>query len=159
MYETSIASSVLGIILPAASVPQANYVPWVVSQKLVFVAGQIPLIEGKAQFVGKLGREISVEQGQQAARLCALNILSHLRNACGGDLDKVARCAKVGAFVNCVPEFGDQPAVVNGASDLIVPYFGGRKEQRPRPPGRGGVRRAACALPRSRVPGSRSGLP
>ena len=114
----------LGIILPAASVPQANYVPWVVSQKLVFVAGQIPLIEGKAQFVGKLGREISVEQGQQAARLCALNILSHLRNACGGDLDKVARCAKVGAFVNCVPEFGDQPAVVNGASDLIVSVLG-----------------------------------
>ena len=114
----------LGITLPPAPAPAANYVPWVVSQKLVFVAGQIPMVEGKPQFVGKLGREFAIEQGKEAARVCALNILAQLKAACGGDLDKVARCAKVGAFVNCTPEFSDQPQVVNGASDLMVELFG-----------------------------------
>lgn len=114
----------LGITLPTPSVPQANYVPWVVSKGLAFIAGQIPMQDGKPQFVGKVGRDVTIEQAQQAARLCALNIVAHLKNACGGDLDKVVRCAKVGAFVNCVPEFGDQPKVVNGASDLLVSIFG-----------------------------------
>ncbi|MCW5773628.1 MAG: RidA family protein [Rhodospirillaceae bacterium] len=114
----------LGIVLPPAPAPAANYVPWVVSQGLVFVAGQIPLVDGKPQFVGKVGRDFTIEQGREAAKVCALNIVAQLKAACGGDLDKVARCAKVGAFVNCTPEFGDQPQVVNGASDLIVAVFG-----------------------------------
>jgi enamine deaminase RidA (YjgF/YER057c/UK114 family) len=114
----------LGITLPPAPAPAANYVPWVVSGKLAFIAGQIPIQDGKPHFIGKLGREFTVEQGQQAARLCALNILAQLKAACGGDLDKVARCAKVGGFVNCVPEFNDQPQVVNGASDLLVSVLG-----------------------------------
>jgi enamine deaminase RidA (YjgF/YER057c/UK114 family) len=114
----------LGITLPPAPAPAANYVPWVVSQKMAFIAGQIPVKDGKPTFVGKLGREFTIEQGQEAARLCALNILAQLKAACGGDLDKVARCAKVGGFVNCTPDFTDQPQVVNGASDLLVSVFG-----------------------------------
>jgi enamine deaminase RidA (YjgF/YER057c/UK114 family) len=96
----------------------------VVSDKLVFVAGQITLQDGKPQFLGKLGREFGVEEGQAAARLCAINILSQLRAACGGDLDRVARIVRLGGFVNCTPEFTDQPKVINGASDLIVAVFG-----------------------------------
>lgn len=114
----------LGIALPPAPLPAANYVPWVVSQGMAFIAGQIPMQDGKPSFVGKVGRDFSIEQGQQAARLCALNVLAQLKTACGGDLDRVVRCAKVGAFVNCTPEFSDQPQVVNGASDLFVAVLG-----------------------------------
>ncbi len=114
----------LGITLPGASAPAANYVPTVQSGKLVFVAGQITLDNGQLKHLGKLGREISIEEGQQAARLCALNIIAHVKNACGGDLDRVKRCVRLGGFVNSTPEFTDQPQVVNGASDLIVSVFG-----------------------------------
>jgi enamine deaminase RidA (YjgF/YER057c/UK114 family) len=114
----------LGITLPAASTPAANYVPTVQSGKLVFVAGQISQENGQVKHVGKLGREISIEEGQKAARLCALNIVAHVKNACGGDLDRVKRCVRVGGFVNSTPEFTDQPQVVNGASDVIVAIFG-----------------------------------
>jgi enamine deaminase RidA (YjgF/YER057c/UK114 family) len=114
----------LGLTLPPAPLPAANYVPWVVSQGLAFIAGQIPMQDGKPGFIGKVGRDFTIEQGQQAARVCALNVLAQLKAACGGDLDKVVRCAKVGAFVNCVPEFSDMPQVVNGASDLFVQVLG-----------------------------------
>ena len=79
---------------------------------------------GKAEYVGKLGREISVEYGQKAARLCALNILTHLKTACGGDLDRVKRVLRLGGFVNSTPDFTQMPQVVNGASDLMVEVFG-----------------------------------
>ncbi len=114
----------LGLTLPAAATPAANYVPTVQSGNLVYVAGQIPLEAGQTRFVGKLGRDISLEDGQKSARLCALNVLAHLKAACGGDLDRVKRCVRVGGFVNSMPEFVDQPQVVNGASDLIVQVFG-----------------------------------
>lgn len=114
----------LGISLPAATTPAANYVPTVRTGNLVFVAGQVTLKDGKLEYVGKLGREYGVEDGQKAARLCALNILAHLKNACDGDLDRVRRCVRVGGFVNAVPEFGDHPKVINGASDLFVEVFG-----------------------------------
>jgi enamine deaminase RidA (YjgF/YER057c/UK114 family) len=114
----------LGLVLPQAAPPAGNYVPYVVSDKLVFVAGQLTLQDGKPQFLGKLGREFGIEEGQAAARLCAINILSQLRAACGGDLDRVARIVRLGGFVNCTPEFTDQPKVINGASDLIVAVFG-----------------------------------
>lgn len=112
------------LTLPAAAAPAANYVPFVVSGKLVFVAGQIPMREGKVQFSGRLGAGVSLEQGQEAARLCALNVIAQLREACGGDLEKVKRVVKVGVFVACAPEFTDQPKVANGASDLLVAAFG-----------------------------------
>lgn len=114
----------LGLTLPAATTPAANYVPTVRTGNLVFVAGQVTLDNGKLEYVGKLGREFGVEDGQKAARLCALNIIAHLKNACDGDLDRVRRCVRVGGFVNAVPEFGDHPKVINGASDLFVQVFG-----------------------------------
>jgi len=114
----------LGLTLPEAPAPVANYVPAARSGSVLYVSGQIPLEGGKPQFIGKLGREFTVEQGQQAARLCALNVLAQVSVALGGDLDRVVRCVRVGGFVNCMPEFGDQPQVVNGASDLFVAVFG-----------------------------------
>lgn len=114
----------LGLTLPAATTPAANYVPTVRTGNLVFVAGQVTLNNGKLEYVGKLGREFGVEDGQKAAQLCALNVIAHLKNACDGDLDRVRRCVRVGGFVNAVPEFGDHPKVINGASDLFVQVFG-----------------------------------
>jgi enamine deaminase RidA (YjgF/YER057c/UK114 family) len=114
----------LGIELPQPAAPVANYVPFTVSGNLVFIAGQICQWNGERRFVGKLGAGISIADGQQAARLCALNILAHLRVAGGGDLDRVRRCLRLGGFVNCTPEFTDMPQVVNGASDLMVEIFG-----------------------------------
>jgi enamine deaminase RidA (YjgF/YER057c/UK114 family) len=114
----------LGIELPQASAPVANYVPFTVGGKLVVVSGQVSVRDGKPEFVGKLGREISIGDGQQAARLCALNILAHLKNACGGDLDRVKRVLRLGGFVNCTADFTSMPQVVNGASDLMVEVFG-----------------------------------
>ena len=116
----------LGITLPTPSVPQANYVPWVVSKGLAFIAGQVTMQDGKPQFIGKLGREFTPEQGQQAARLCALNIVAHLKNACGGDLDKVVRCVKLGGFVNATADFAKHHEVINGCSELMIEVFGER---------------------------------
>ena len=114
----------LGVSLPAAVAPAANYVPTVRSGNLLFVAGQVPVKDGKTEFVGKLGAGISVAQGQQAARLCAINILAQVAGALDGDLDRVVRCVRLGGFVNAVPEFTEQPQVINGASDFIVEVFG-----------------------------------
>jgi len=114
----------LGIDLPRASAPVANYVPYTISGKLVVVSGQVSVRDGKAEFIGKLGSGVTIADGQQAAKLCALNILAHLKNACDGDLDRVKRVLRLGGFVNCAPDFTDMPQVVNGASDLMVQVFG-----------------------------------
>ena len=114
----------LGIELPQPSAPVANYVPFAVAGNLVFIAGQICQWNGERRHVGKLGAGIALAEGKEAARLCALNILAHLKIACGGDLDRVRRCVRLGGFVNCTPEFTDMPQVVNGASDLMVEVFG-----------------------------------
>lgn len=114
----------LGLELPNAAAPAANYIPFVVSGKLVFVSGQITVWNGERKFIGKVGKEFSVEQGQEAAKLCALNLIAQARAACGGDLDRVQRCVKLTGFVNSTPDFTDQPKVVNGASDLMVAVFG-----------------------------------
>ncbi len=114
----------LGITLPHAVAPAANYVPARRSGSCIYISGQVPAADGKDQFTGKLGREISLEDGQKAARLCAINILAQLRAALGGTLDDVVGCIRLGGFVNSVPEFGDQPKVINGASDLMVAVFG-----------------------------------
>jgi enamine deaminase RidA (YjgF/YER057c/UK114 family) len=114
----------LGIELPQPSAPVANYAPYTVSGNLVVVSGQLCVWNGERRFVGKLGAGIGIADGQQAARLCALNVLAHLRAACGGDLDRVRRCLRLGGFVNCTPDFTEMPQVVNGASDLMVELFG-----------------------------------
>ena len=114
----------LGNELPQAAAPVANYVPYTVSGSLVTVSGQICVWNGERRFVGKLGAGVSIADGQQAARLCALNILAHLQVACGGELDRVRRILRLGGFVNCTPDFTEMPQVVNGASDLMVEIFG-----------------------------------
>jgi enamine deaminase RidA (YjgF/YER057c/UK114 family) len=113
----------LGITLPTATAPVANYVPYVISGNLVHISGQITMENGELKFVGKLGADYDVETGQKAARLCALNLVAQLKAAIG-DLDKVSRVVKLNAFVNSAPDFTDQPKVVNGASDTMVEIFG-----------------------------------
>ena len=114
----------LGLTLPNAVAPAANYVPARRSGNMIYIAGQVPTADGKDQFVGKLGLDVSIEDGQKAARLCAINILAQLRQALGGSLDGVVGCVRLGGFVNATPDFGDQPKVINGASDLMVAVFG-----------------------------------
>jgi enamine deaminase RidA (YjgF/YER057c/UK114 family) len=119
--EARLAS--LGLELPVPAAPIANYVPFTRSGAIVVISGQIALRDGKMQYVGKLGAGLSIEEGQEAAKLCALNILAQLK-AAAGDLDNVKRCLRLGGFVNCTPDFTQQPQVVNGASDLMVAVFG-----------------------------------
>lgn len=126
VYTMSIDATLssLGLSLPQVSMPAANYVPYVVSNGLVYFSGTLPMLEGKPQFVGKVGGEFTIEQGQECAKICILNILSHLKNALGGDLGKVKRLIRLGVFVNSATGFTDQPKVANGASDLMVAIFG-----------------------------------
>ncbi|WP_372837525.1 RidA family protein [Phaeovulum sp.] len=113
----------LGISLPAAPAPAANYVPFVQSGNMLFVSGQIS--QGASGLIrGKLGAGMGVEEGAVAARHCGLALLAQARAACGGDLDKVLRVVKLTGFVNSSPDFTDQPEVINGCSDLMVEVFG-----------------------------------
>ena len=114
----------LSIELPVPAAPVANYVPFTTSGTLVFISGQVCQWNGEFRFIGKLGAGIGIADGQAAARLCAVNVLAHLRIACGGDLDRVRRCVQLRGFVNCSPDFTDMPQVINGASDLMVAVFG-----------------------------------
>lgn len=114
----------LGIEIPTPAAPAANYIPFVKSGNLVFVSGQIPLVAGKIEGVGKVGKDFTTEQAKAIARICAINLIAQAKAACGGDLDRVARVVKVGGFVNCVDGYTEQPEVVNGASDLMVAVFG-----------------------------------
>ena len=111
-----------GIELPNASTPAANYVPFTRTGNLVYVSGQVSQWNGERKFIGKLGAEFGVPEGQQAARLCALNLVAHARVAAGGDLDRV-RVLRLTGYVNCTPDFTNQPQVVNGASDAMVEIF------------------------------------
>lgn len=114
----------LGITLPEPAAPAANYVPWVLSSNTVYVSGQLPIVDGKPGFLGRLGDDLDIAQGVEAARICGLNIIAQLRAALEGDLDRVVRCVKLGGFVQCAPTFTQQPSVINGASDLMVEVFG-----------------------------------
>ena len=114
----------LGIELPEAPSAAANYVPYVVTGNLVFVAGQVPFVDGELKYVGQVGKDIELEEAQAAARVCGLNIIAQVKAACDGDLDRVVRCVKLGGFVNSSDGFDRQPWVINGASDLIAEVFG-----------------------------------
>ena len=114
----------LGIELPNAASPAANYIPFVLSGNQVVISGQIPFWNGELVGLGKLGSNLTVEEGANIARVCALNLLAQLQVASGGDLDRVSRVVKLGGFVNCTETFTDQPEVINGASDLMVEVFG-----------------------------------
>ncbi len=114
----------LGIVLPEPVAPVANYVPYVISGKNVFISGQVS-IGPDGLITGKLGRDLTVDDGIAAAHACAVNLIAQLKAACGGDLDRVSRVVKLGGFVNCTDDFAEQPRVMNGASDLMVAVFGG----------------------------------
>jgi len=122
-HRTEERLQALGIELPQPSTPGANYVPAVRTGDLIYITGQLSQWNGERRFIGKLGREFGVEEGQQAARLCALNVVAQLRAAPDGDLDRVVRCVRVAGYVNSVPDFVGQSQVINGASDLFVQIF------------------------------------
>lgn len=113
----------LGLTLPDAPAPAANYVPFVQSGDLVFISGQISQNDD-GLIVGQLGADMSVEDGQAAAQRCALALIAQLKVACGGDLDRLVRVVKLTGFVNSTGDFKDHPKVINGASDLIGDVFG-----------------------------------
>jgi enamine deaminase RidA (YjgF/YER057c/UK114 family) len=112
-----------GISLPSPPAPVASYVPTAHSGHLLFVSGQITSTAEGLKYVGAVGKELSVEDGKAAARLCAINVVAQVKAACG-DLDRVRRCVKLTVFVNAAPDFTQHPEVANGASDLLVEVFG-----------------------------------
>jgi enamine deaminase RidA (YjgF/YER057c/UK114 family) len=115
----------LGLTLPQVSVPAGAYSSTMITGNLLFIAGQTSRTS-EVTYAGRLGAELSLEQGQEAARLCALNIIAHVAAAVAGDLDRVRRCVRIGGFVNAVPEFRDHAQVMNGASELMTAVFGER---------------------------------
>lgn len=117
----------LGITLPTPGAPVANYVPTVISGHQLIVSGQLPLgLDGKLgdAHKGKLGAGVSDETGREAARLCAINVLAQAKVALGGDLDRIVRCVRLGGFINAQPDYTTVPAIMNGASDLLVELLG-----------------------------------
>jgi len=114
----------LNIDIENASAPAGSYIPYVISNNLVFISGQLPFINGELTIKGKIGDNVSVEEGIQMAEACAMALLSQLKEACNGDLNKVKRVVKLGGFVASTPDFTDQPKIINGASDLLVSIFG-----------------------------------
>ena len=115
----------LGIILPNAPVPAANYVPFVKVDNIVYVSGQIS-IGSDGLIKGVLGANMSIEDGRLAARQCAINLLAQVKVACDGNLDRLLKVIKLGGFVNSKPNFSEQPNVINGASDFLVDLLGDR---------------------------------
>ncbi len=113
----------LGVSLPDAPAPGANYVPHVTAGDIVYISGQVSMADG-AFVTGKLGADMDVEAGAAAARSCAISLLAQVKAACGGDLDRLVRVVKLTGFVNSTGDFGDQPKVINGASDFLVEALG-----------------------------------
>ena len=124
MGEVAARLAALGIELPPLSEPGANYVQWTRVANLLYVTGQLPKWAGERRFVGRLGAEFDAEQGTAAARLCALNLVTVVRDALNGDLDRVVRCLRVRGYVHGTPEFTGYSQVMNGASDVLVQIFG-----------------------------------
>lgn len=114
----------LGIELPEATRAVGNYVPTLITGNYLYLSGQITMLNGELKYIGRLGENLSVEDGMAAARLCGLNMIAQVKEALDGDLDRVKQVIKLGGFVNGTPEFTDQPKVLNGASDLMVEVFG-----------------------------------
>jgi len=114
----------LNIELDDASIPAGSYLPYVITNNLVFISGQLPFINGKLTIKGKVGDNVSLDDAVKMSEACAKALLSQLKAACNGNLDKVNKVVKLGGFVASAPNFTDQPKVINGASDLIVNIFG-----------------------------------
>lgn len=114
----------LGVELPEPAAPAGAYVPFVTVHGTVLISGQLPIVQGQLKYKGQIGAELTVDDGYAAARLCALNLIAQLREACSGNLDHVFHVARLGGFVNCTENFVDHPKVINGASDLMLEIFG-----------------------------------
>ncbi|WP_010138938.1 RidA family protein [Oceanicola sp. S124] len=119
--ETRLAE--LGVTLPEAAAPAANYVPFVKLGTLVHVSGQVSQT-AEGLVIGKLGADMALDDGAAAAKLCAISLLAQAKAACGGDLSRLKRVVKLTGFVNSTPDFTDQPKVINGASDFLVAVLG-----------------------------------
>ena len=124
MGVVSARLSELGIVLPSIAPASGNYVAHRLVGSLLFVSGQIPRIDAIEHFVGVIGQDVSPQDGYQAARLCALNLVARVSAALDGDLDRVLACVQLRGFVNALPDFKGHPAVIDGASDLLVEIFG-----------------------------------
>lgn len=124
MGVVSARLSELGIVLPSITAPSGNYIPYRFTGSLLYISGQIPRINGVDHFLGVVGENISVEEGYRAARLCALNLMARVNTALDGDLDRVSACIQLRGFVNAPPDFRAHPAVIDGASDLLVEILG-----------------------------------
>ena len=116
----------LNIQLDEASVPAGSYVPYVVTNNLVFISGQLPFINGELTIKGRVGENVTIDDAIKMSEACAKALLSQLKAACNGNLDRVKKVVKLGGFVASSPDFTDQPKVINGASDLIVNIFGNK---------------------------------
>lgn len=118
--------SEIGLSLPNVTSPIANYVPYKIYQNTLFVSGQGPIKNGKLVYKGKIGKELTLEEGCKAAQLCCLNILSIIKYACKNNWDNFDEIIKIGGFVNCSNNFMDHPKVINGASDMLVKILGNK---------------------------------
>lgn len=114
----------LGITLPTPAAPAANYVPYVITGNQLIVSGNLPFGKDGLEYIGKVGDDVGLEDAQASAKLCAINILAQANAALGGDLTRVKRLVRLGGFVNCTPDYTQQPAVINGASDFMVEVLG-----------------------------------
>jgi enamine deaminase RidA (YjgF/YER057c/UK114 family) len=122
MYMTDTVESrlaALGLSLPSAPAPAANYVPFCLAHNFLYIAGQLPRGPSGIVYTGKVGTDLSIEDGRKAAQLCCLNILAQVKAALGG-FDRLVQCVRLTGFVNAAPDFRDHPQVINGASDLMV---------------------------------------
>jgi enamine deaminase RidA (YjgF/YER057c/UK114 family) len=122
LFEKNIKE--LGVIIPELPVAIANYIPFKIVDNLIYISGQGPIKDGVMQFTGKVGRDVSIEDGIKAAELCCVNILAGLKKAINQDWDRLDGFVKLGGFVNCLENFIDHPKIINGASDLLVNIFG-----------------------------------
>ncbi len=114
----------LGVTLPDAPSPAANYLPYIITGNQLLIAGQAAIVNGKHLYVGRLGAEVSVADGKEAAGVAAINVLAQVKAACGGDWNKLARCLRICGYLNATPEFADHPQVLDGASDFLVAVLG-----------------------------------
>lgn len=114
----------LGVTLPQAATPVANYVPYVISGSMLYISGQLPMEDGKVAVTGIVGKDVDVARAQRAAELCAINILAQAKSALGGDLGRIRRLVKINGFVASTPEFTEQHLVINGASNLLAGVLG-----------------------------------
>ena len=118
----------LNIILPEPKAPVGAYVATKVVGKLLFVSGQVSIDKNTKLITGKIGKDLNLDEGYEAAKRCGLSIVAHVKNACGGDLDRIKTCVKLTGYVNSTDDFKDQPKIINGASDIIAKIFDDKGE-------------------------------